>query len=141
MIDTSVLIAGLIPDHEFHDQARPHVLAAAVGRMPGPVIAEAWAVLRRAPWNLAPGVVAELLRPWSDPERVVAPSPSDYVDAVADAARSGAGGGVHDLVIARTCAAASLGLVTLDRRQAAMARELEGLDVTLLPAGPVTPDR
>ena len=132
MIDTSVLVAGLVPDHEFFGRARPHVLAAAVGRVPGPVIAEAWAVLRRAPWNLAPDVVEVLLRPWSDPERVAAPSPTDYVAAVVDAARSGAGGGVHDLVIARTCASASIGLVTLDRRQAAMARELEGLDVTLL---------
>jgi len=67
-----------------------------------------------------------------DTSVLAAPSRSDCVDAVADAARYGAGGGVHDLVIAWTCAAASLGLVTLDRRRAAMARELEGLDVTLL---------
>jgi predicted nucleic acid-binding protein len=128
MIDTSVLVAGLIPDHEFHAQARPRVIEAAAGRIPGPVLAEAWAVLRRAPWNLAPAVVGELLAPWRDPSRIVAPTATDHVDAVDDAARIGAGGGVHDLVIARTCAAAGLGLVTLDRRQAAVARELVGLD-------------
>lgn len=132
MIDTSVLVAGLIPDHEFHIRARPAVVAAARGRIPGPVIAEAWAVLRRAPWNLGPDVVGALLAPWSDEARIVAPASSDFVLAVEDAARLGSGGGVHDLVIARACATAQLGLVTLDRRQAAMAREIVDLDVTLL---------
>jgi predicted nucleic acid-binding protein len=132
VIDTSVLVAGLIPDHEFHARARPHVVGAVRGRIPGPVLAEAWAVLRRAPWNLAPDVVGALLTPWLNPARIAAPSVSDHVAAVADAARLGAGGGVHDLVIARTCAANGLGLVTLDRRQAAVARELPGLDVALL---------
>ena len=132
MIDTSVLIAGLIPDHEFHADARPHVVAAASGRIPGPVVAEAWAVLRRAPWNLAPDVVRALLAPWSDEARIAAPSSADFAMAVEDAVRLGAGGGVHDLVIARTCATSRLGLVTLDRRQAAMARELDEMDVALL---------
>ena len=132
MIDTSVLVAGLIPDHEFHVRARPHVVAAARGRIPGPVLAEAWSVLRRAPWNLGPDVVGALLAPWTDEARIVAPSSADFSAAVEDAARLGAGGGVHDLVIARTCATSRLGLVTLDRRQAAMARELDDLDVTLL---------
>jgi predicted nucleic acid-binding protein len=132
VIDTSVLVAGLIPDHEFHAVARPHVVAAASGRLPGPVLAEAWAVLRRAPWNLGPDVVGALLAPWSDVPRIAEPSSSDFALALEDAARLGAGGGVHELVIARTCATAGLGLVTLDRRQAAMARELDDLDVTLL---------
>jgi predicted nucleic acid-binding protein len=132
VIDTSVLVAGLVPDHEFHDRARPHVVDAAAGRIPGPVLAETWAVLRRAPWNLAPEVVEQLLSPWAAPERIAAPSVSGYMDALAEAARLGAGGGVHDLVIAITCAAEGLGLITLDRRQAAMARELDGLDVALL---------
>jgi predicted nucleic acid-binding protein len=132
VIDTSVLVAGLIPDHEFHDRAWPHVAQAVAAGLPGPVLVEAWAVLRRAPWNLGPDVVSALLAPWSDAERIVAPSASDYVAAADDAARFGAGGGVHGLVIARTCRAAGLGLATLDRRQAAMARELDGIDVTLL---------
>lgn len=135
MIDTSVLVAGLIPDHEFHAVARPHVVAAARARIPGPVVAEAWAVLRRAPWNLGPDAVRALLAPWSGEARIAAPSAADFSAGVADAARLGAGGGVHDIVIARTCATARLGLVTLDRRQAALARELDevdDLDVTLL---------
>ena len=132
MIDTSVLVAGLVPDHEFHTLARPHVVLAAEGRVPGPVVAEAWAALRRAPWNLAPDTVAELLAPWSDVERLASPSAAVYATALAQARRSGAGAGVHDLVIARTCAEADTGLVTLDRQQAASARDIDGLDVELL---------
>jgi predicted nucleic acid-binding protein len=42
------------------------------------------------------------------------------------------GGNVHDLLIAHTCAVAGLPLTTLDRRQAALARMLPDLAVTLL---------
>jgi hypothetical protein len=46
------------------------------------------------------------------------------------------GGNVHDLLIAHTCAVAGLPLTTLDCRQAALARPLPGLAVTvLLPDG------
>jgi predicted nucleic acid-binding protein len=132
MIDTSVLVAGLIPEHEFHARARPHVVAAAAGLLPAPVLAEAWAALRRAPWNLAPGTVAALLAPWRDPARLAAPGAATYAAALADAQRSGAGAGVHDLVIAHTCAEAGVALATLDRHQAARAREIDGLSVELL---------
>jgi predicted nucleic acid-binding protein len=132
MIDTSVLIAGLIPDHEFHMRARPHVIGAAGGCVPGPVIAEAWAALRRAPWNLSPSDVSVLLAPWRDATKLLAPSAATYATALAAAERSGAGAGVHDLVIAHTCAEARIGLATLDRQQASHAREIEGLDVELL---------
>jgi predicted nucleic acid-binding protein len=132
MIDTSVLVAGLIPDHEHHRLARPHVVNASTAHVPGPVIAEAWAVLRRAPWNLGPDAVAELLAPWRDASRLIAPTPGTYADAIADARRHGSGAGVHDLVIAHICAAARTGLVTLDRQQAAVAREISDLDVELL---------
>ena len=52
MIDTSVMVARLVTNHEFHALARPHVAEAARGRVPGIVLAETWAALRRAPWNL-----------------------------------------------------------------------------------------
>jgi predicted nucleic acid-binding protein len=64
VIDTSVLVAGLIPDHELYDTARSHVVAAARGRIPGPVLAEAWAVLRRAPWNLVIPIRGEPEESW-----------------------------------------------------------------------------
>jgi predicted nucleic acid-binding protein len=132
MIDTSVLVAGLIPDHEFHVIARPHVVLAADGRIPAPVVAEAWAALRRSPWNLSPATVATLLAPWGHAERLAAPSAAGYAAALADAERSGAGAGVHDLVIAHSCAEAGMGLATLDRQQAASARDIDGLTVDLL---------
>ena len=132
MIDTSVLVAGLIPDHEFHDRARPYVVVAASSRLAGPVLTEAWAVLRRAPWNLGPTTVAELLAPWSTVDRLAAPTAGTFLRAITDARTSGAGAGVHDLVIAHTYAEADLGLTTLDRQQAAAARDIDGLEVTLL---------
>lgn len=132
MIDTSVLVAGLIPNHEFHVIARPHVVLAASDRVPAPVVAEAWAALRRAPWNLSPAAVGALLAPWSDVERLTAPSAACYAAALADAERSGAGAGVHDLVIAHTCKEAGAALATLDRQQAARAHTIDGLHVDLL---------
>lgn len=132
MIDSSVLVAGLLPGHPSHATARPHVAAASRGRIPGTVLTESWAVLRRAPFNLPSAAAERLLAPWLDPARIVAASPTAIAAAVTDAVRVGAGAGVHDLVIARTCAEAGLGLVTLDRRQALAAQGIGGLDVVLL---------
>ena len=132
MIDTSVLVAGLIENHEFHALARPAVLRAAEGRVPGIVLAETWAVLRRGPWYLDAATVEQALSPWMADERVLVTPPSVYV-AVLRAGRSlNLGGNVHDLLIAHTCAAANLPLTTLDRRQATLAKDLPGLDVSLL---------
>lgn len=132
MIDSSVLVSGLLPDHPAHPIARPHVLRAARGRIPGTALSEAWSVLRRAPFKLTAATVRDLMTPWLDPARLAAPSTAAFAAALGDAARLGAGAGVHDLVIAHTCAEAGLGLVTLDRRQAAAARAIDGLEVTLL---------
>lgn len=136
MIDTSVMVAGLVDNHEFHQLARPHVARAARGMVPGIVVAESWAALRRGPWHLGTDVVEQLLAPWASADRIgVTPA-----DAYAYVLRSGRtlhlGGSVHDLLIALTCAAHELPLVTLDRRQAGLARGLPDLAVTLLePAG------
>jgi len=132
VIDTSVLVAGLTEQHEFHALARPSVLAAARGRIPGIVLAEAWAVLRRAPWNLAPTTVEQALAPWAMDERIVVTPASAYVAALRQGRSLNLGGNIHDLLIAYTCAAAGLPLATLDRRQATLARTLPGLSVTLL---------
>jgi predicted nucleic acid-binding protein len=132
VIDTSVLVAGLASNHEFHEAARPAVVAAAAGRVPGIVLAEAWSVLRRAPWNLDPATVEEALRPWIADDRIV-PTPASAYAAVLRTGRSlNLGGNIHDLLIAHTCAVAGLPLITLDRRQASLARALPGLAVTLL---------
>ncbi len=132
MIDTSVLVAGLTQNHEFHALARPAVLAAAKGRVPGIVVAEAWAVLRRAPWNLDPVTVEQALSPWTTEDRIVATPASAYVAALRQGRALNLGGNIHDLLIAYTCASAGRGLATLDRRQATLAKMLPSLAVTLL---------
>lgn len=132
MIDTSVMVAGLVTNHEFHALARPHVAAAARSQVPGIVLAEAWAALRRAPWNLDARTVEAALVPWSDQGRIVATPASAYAEILQSGRSLNLGGNVHDLLIALTCRDHGLPLVTLDRRQSTLAAELAGLDTTLL---------
>ena len=132
MIDTSVMVAGLVTNHEFHTLARPHVAAAAQGQVPGIVLAETWAALRRSPWNLDARTVEAALAPWADPSRIVATPASAYAEILREGRSRNLGGNVHDLLIALTCRDHGLPLVTLDRRQSTLAADLAGLDSTLL---------
>lgn len=132
MIDTSVMVAGLVTNHEFHAVARPHVAAAARGQVPGIVLAETWAALRRAPWNLDARTVETTLAPWSDEDRIVATPTSAYAEVLRTGRSRNIGGNVHDLLIALTCRAHGLPLVTLDRRQSTLAAGLADLDSTFL---------
>jgi predicted nucleic acid-binding protein len=132
MIDTSVLVAGLVTNHEFHSIARPHVAAAARGRVPGIVLAETWAALRRSPWNLDARTVETALAPWHDESRIVATPTSAYAEVLRRGRSLNLGGNVHDLLIALTCRDHGLPLVTLDRRQSTLAAELAGLDSQLI---------
>lgn len=132
MIDTSALVAGLVTNHEFHDRARPHVVAAAGGQVPGIVLAETWSVLRRAPFHLDAGIVADALAPWATPTRVAQTPAEVYASVLLAGRRLHLGGNIHDLLIAHTCAVSGGRLVTLDRQQAALARNIPGLEVELL---------
>ena len=132
MIDTSVMVAGLVTNHEFHTIARPHVAAAARGRVAGIVLAETWAALRRAPWNLDARIVESALAPWCDEDRIAATPTSAYSEILRTGRSLNLGGSVHDLLIALTCREHALPLVTLDRRQSTLASALPDLDVTLL---------
>ncbi len=132
MIDTSVMVAGLVTNHEFHALARPHVAAAARGQVPGIVLAETWAALRRAPWNLDARTVEAALAPWRERGRIVVTSASAYTEVLLTGRSLNLGGNVHDLLIALTCRDHDLPLVTLDRRQSVLAAELAGLESTLL---------
>ncbi len=132
MIDTSVMVAGLVTNHEFHALARPHVAAAARGRVPGVVLAETWAALRRAPWNLDARTVEVVLAPWCDEGRIVATPASAYAEVLRNGSSLNLGGNVHDLLIALTCRYHDLPLATLDRRQSVLAAEIAGLESTLL---------
>jgi predicted nucleic acid-binding protein len=136
VIDTSVLVAGLVTNHEFHTIARPHVAAAARGQVPGIVLAETWAALRRAPWNLDARTVETTLASWGDEDRIVATPTSAYAAVLRTGRSLNLGGNVHDLLIALTCREHGLPLVTLDRRQSTLAGGLAGLEPTLiLPTG------
>ena len=132
MTDTSVMVAGLVTNHEFHIIARPHVAAAARGQVPGIVLAETWAALRRAPWNLDARTVETALAPWGDEDRIAATPTSAYAEILRTGRSLNLGGNVHDLLIALTCREHGLPLVTLDRRQSTVAAQLAGLDSTLL---------
>lgn len=132
MIDTSVMVAGLVANHEFHTVARPHVVEAERHQVPGIVVAETWAALRRAPWNLDAATIEEALVPWAFEDRIAITPASAYVEAMRVGRSLNLGGGVHDLLIAMTCLEHGLALATLDRRQATLARSLPGLGVTLL---------
>ena len=132
MIDTSVMVAGLVTNHEFHTIARPHVAAAVRGVVPGIVLAETWAALRGAPWHLDARTVEATLAPWCDQDRIVATPTSAYAEILRTGRSLSLGGNVHDLLIALTCRDHGLPLVTLDRRQSTLAAELAGLDSTLL---------
>ena len=135
MIDTSVMVAGLVTNHEFHTVARPHVVAAAGGQVPGIVLAETWAALRRAPWNLDARTVESALAPWGDEDRIAATSASAYVEVLRTGRSLNLGGNVHDLLIALTCRDHGLPLATLDRRQSTLVAGLAGLSCTLLLPG------
>lgn len=132
MIDTSVMLAGLVRNHEFHEVARPHVIEATRRQIPGIVVAETWAALRRAPWHLDATSVQEALDPWASENRIVPTPASSYVEAVRTGRSLNIGGNIHDLLIAMTCVEHGLPLTTLDRRQATLSSSLPGLDVTLL---------
>lgn len=132
MIDTSVLVAGLVEQHEHHDLARPAVRQAADQPLPGIVLAEAWSVLRRHPFELAAEVVAVALGPWTEKRRVLATPPELYVAALRAGPALHLGGNVHDYLIVLTCRQHDVGLLTLDRRQARLGAEVDGLDVRLL---------
>jgi predicted nucleic acid-binding protein len=132
MIDTSVLIAGLVSSHEFHELARPPIIEAHDGPLPGIVLAESWAVLRRAPFNLDAAIVESALAPWASAARIVATPPAAYAHALREGRALNLGGNVHDLLIALTCADNGQRLTTLDRRQAMIARTVPGLEVRSL---------
>jgi predicted nucleic acid-binding protein len=132
VIDTSVLVAGLVSSHEFHDLARPAVVEAHREPLPGIVLAESWAVLRRAPFNLDAAIVESALAPWATAARIVATPPTAYAYALREGRDLNLGGNVHDLLIALTCADNGQRLTTLDRRQATIARTVPGLEVRSL---------
>jgi predicted nucleic acid-binding protein len=129
VIDTSALLAALIAEHEHHDLARPHLGRRAA--VPAIVLAETFAQLRRT-FRQPAEVATAVLRPWiDDPGRILG-TPADAVATVLRrAVELDLGGNVHDALIAQVCAHHGSPLITLDRRQHAVALAL-GADSTYL---------
>lgn len=124
------MVAGLVGNHEFHAVARLYVIEAARGQVPGIVVAETWAVLRRSPWNLDVATAAEILGPGT--RTCVAATPAAaHVEVVRKGRSLNLGGSVHDLLIAMTCRDHGLPLTTLDRRQVTLANGFHGLETDL----------
>ena len=116
LIDTSVLVAALIPGHPHNGTAAPFVKAAQSGNFEfvfsAHSLAEVFAVLTRYPitpriapraaWNL---IEADVLKY----ARVVALSADDYRDIVESQARQNLPGGlIYDAVIARAAELANV---------------------------------
>jgi len=138
VIDTSVLVAGLVTEHEFHAIARRAIRDATV--MSGVVLAETCAQLRRTV-RLSASAASVAIRRWAaTPGRIAVSSPEGYVRLFDSAAELGLGGNVHDAVIACTAAERGQPLVTLDRRQHAVATALGVPGSCLLPGRPRASD-
>ncbi len=129
MIDTSALVAALVDGHEYHERARAHLRADLV--IPSIVLAETYAQFRRT-FAQPASVAAALLRPWTSNRKRIAATTSAVVHDVFDrAVELDLGGNIHDALIAGTCKAHGLRIVTLDRRQHAISLAF-GVESTLL---------
>lgn len=129
MIDTSVMLAALLAQHEFHDLARPHLHLDRP--VPAITLAETYAQLRRTAALRADDAI-EAVRPWAFDAELIAALPSAGHEWVFRQARSlDLAGNIHDALIAATCMRHDMPLATLDRRQHTIARAL-GADSTCL---------
>jgi len=129
VIDTSALVAALVADHEFHGRVRPRLTSSTA--IPAIVLAETYAQLRRT-FRQSANAAAALLAPWSSRTDLILGAESAVVRTVfARAAELDLGGNIHDALVAAVCATNDVVLVTLDRRQHAVALAF-GVDSTLL---------
>lgn len=133
--DTSVLIAGFVPNHEFHNAAE---IALAEVRGNGCLIAhtmaETFSVLSASGgvYRVEPNAVAAYLQQFLEDSPPIQPLPTAYheaLDLLADAGR--AGGAIYDALIALAAREAGAELVSLDRR-AGRTYELCGVSARLL---------
>lgn len=126
--DSSVLVAGFLPGHQFHSQAEAALPSVrAEGRLVAHTMAEAYAVLTGQPFGHPPVSVFRYLDQFID-RPPVGLSPLAYpatLKRLVDAEVTGAG--VHDGLIAAAVREGELKLISFDRR-AARVYELFGID-------------
>lgn len=119
MIDTSVMVAALLTQHEHHAIARPHLRVD--GPVAGIVLAETFAQLRRT-FSLSAEAAMAALGHWArTPKRIAVLPATAYAEVFKRAVELNLGGNIHDALIAKTCAHHKQPLATLDRRQHAVA--------------------
>ena len=110
-VDTNVLVAAVIRDHEHHDLAG--AAAASASHVLGQVAVEAWSVLRRH-FRLPVDTVATLITDYVDERTLVAPPVDAYRDVLRTGRAAALAGNVHDAVIVSTAQRTGLRLSTLD---------------------------
>jgi predicted nucleic acid-binding protein len=118
--DTSVLVAGFIPSHKFHEAA----ISALVevhddGCLVAHTMAETYSVLSApsGPYRVEPGAVVAYLDQFVDRATPIQPRPQAYREALDLLAGEDRGGGaIYDALIALAARDASATLVSLDLR-------------------------
>lgn len=118
--DTSVLVAGFDPDHQFHAEAVPVLVdVKASGRLVAHTMAETYSVLSSpgGPYRFEPGAVVAYLDQFIERSDPIQPRIGSYREALdLLGTRSRAGGAVYDALIALAARDAGVSLVSLDRR-------------------------
>ncbi len=133
--DSSVLIAGFIPSHRFHEAVLPSLAeVAAHGSLIGHTMAETYSVLSTPGgiYRAEPRSVVEYLDQFLDegsPIPVMSAAHREAIDLLAANGRPG--GAIYDALIGLAARDAEVTLVSLDGR-AAPIYELCGVDVQLL---------
>jgi predicted nucleic acid-binding protein len=130
VVDSSVIVAGVLSWHEFHERAILALEKAVAGRrllMPLPVLIESYSVLTRlpAPHRLRPAVAYELLHDSFAGARVIGVSPATAWTFVQSCVDTGTvGGRVYDAVIASAAIEAGASeLLTFNARDFDVFRE------------------
>jgi predicted nucleic acid-binding protein len=115
LIDTSVLIAGMLSDHRQHSHAQPWLARAKAGAfeavVSGHSVAELYAVLTRLPRTprITPAEAWQLIQTNVASQTVVTLSAHDYVKMIEELVQvSVVGGAVYDAVIAKAAELANV---------------------------------
>jgi len=122
LLDTSVLVSAMLPDHVHHAHSRPWLEQAKAGAfeavVSGHSLAEVYAVLTRLPRTprITPAEALQLIQENIAPHTMVALSAEDYVKLIEDLAHLDVvGGAVYDAVIAKAAELANVdSLLTLN---------------------------
>ena len=136
--DTSVLIAGFMPDHPFHDVAEAALTEVRRdGCLIAHTMAETYAVLSGPAdvFRVEPRVVVAYLDEFLEDAEPIQMRPDAYREALELLSGRGSGGGpVYDALIALAARNTSVTLLSLDRR-AKPTYELCGVEFRFLDEG------